>query len=160
MKPYAACYAESRQLLLGLEISRSWQTPNTTDSAHHRYAFGNQPQVAHWNLLQLANALWPLHEEEGPCWLQRYVRRLIQDCRSDAERSSSMNAVNPLYVLRNYLAQQAIDLAEKGDYTEIGRLLELLKSPYDIQPGLSAYALKRPEWARHKAGCSMLSCSS
>ncbi len=239
-------------------------TPNTTDAAHHRYAFGKQPEVSHWNLLQLANALWPLIEQEAPLqaglnrfvdvfkssyqammakklgwkrfmepedshlleqldrvlqlvetdmtifyrqlakiridgiesenvrdlvtnewvlgvfteayydlskanaevltqtkeWTQLYVLRLLQERRSDEERSSQMDAVNPLYVLRNYLAQQAIDLAEQGDFEEIKKLLELLRTPYRVQVGMERYAMKRPEWARHKAGCSMLSCSS
>ena len=239
-------------------------TPNTTDAAHHRYAFGQQPQVAHWNLLQLANALWPIIEQEAPLqeglnryldafrsayqsmmanklglrkwddasdagltqqldsvlqlvetdmsifyrrlarisldqvspegidglvtddwllrhfkdayydlskmnrevlsqtqdWMKSYLMRLSQDHRSDVERSAQMDAVNPLYVLRNYIAQQAIDLAEQGDFSEIARVLQVLKNPYQSQPGMDAYAIKRPEWARHKAGCSMLSCSS
>ena len=239
-------------------------TPNTTDAAHHRYAFGKQPQIAHWNLLQLANALWPLLEQEAPLqeglnryvdsfqscyqsmmasklglrqwngvsdaelvqkletvlqlvetdmtifyrrlsrisfehvssddieslvtnewsfglledayydsskingdvmaqtneWMRTYLARLSRDHRSDAERSAQMDAVNPVYVLRNYLAQQAIDLAERQDYSEISRLLQLLRNPYQTQPGMDAYAMKRPEWARNRAGCSTLSCSS
>jgi uncharacterized protein YdiU (UPF0061 family) len=71
-----------------------------------------------------------------------------------------MNRVNPKYVFRNYLAVQAIDALERGDASVMERLVKLLERPYDEQPAHQDLAARRPEWARHRAGCSALSCSS
>jgi uncharacterized protein YdiU (UPF0061 family) len=71
-----------------------------------------------------------------------------------------MDAVNPKYVLRNYLAQLAIDALERGDASVLERLMQVLERPFDEQPPHQDLAARRPEWARHRAGCSALSCSS
>jgi uncharacterized protein YdiU (UPF0061 family) len=71
-----------------------------------------------------------------------------------------MNRVNPKYVLRNYMAQLAIDAANQDDFSLIAELYEMLKHPYDEQPKHEKWFAKRPDWARTKVGCSMLSCSS
>lgn len=93
-------------------------------------------------------------------WLRRYRARVRRDGRSDDARRAAMNRVNPKYVLRNYLAQQAIERAEEGDPSMVHALLDVMRQPYDEQPEREAWAGKRPDWARDKPGCSMLSCSS
>jgi serine/tyrosine/threonine adenylyltransferase len=93
-------------------------------------------------------------------WLRRYVARVKAEGTPDALRRERMNAVNPKVVLRNCLAQLAIDAAEAGDFSQVVELLDVLRHPYDEQPGRERYAAKRPNWARRRAGCSMLSCSS
>lgn len=93
-------------------------------------------------------------------WFENYALRLQKETLTSQERKSKMDAVNPKYVLRNYMAQRAIDAAEKEDYSLIDELFQLLKNPYDAQPSQEKWFAKRPEWARDKVGCSMLSCSS
>ncbi|MBL4707882.1 MAG: YdiU family protein [Flavobacteriales bacterium] len=227
-------------------------TPNTTDVQHKRYRFGNQAQIGLWNLLQLANALYPLIQEAEPLqkildeyksgyllgyhemmcaklglyqvdlvpvklidevsdqmkaseadmtlffrelsskemqefeqfwkiieevsYLDKSELRLQQEnwksihkqlmSRIKAEgvepkeRETRMKAINPKYVLRNYMAQMAIDAAERGDNGLVDELYQLLLKPYHEQPEMDKWYAKRPEWAKHKVGCSMLSCSS
>jgi uncharacterized protein YdiU (UPF0061 family) len=226
-------------------------TPNTTDAEGRRYSYGNQPQIALWNLARLAEALLPLVPEEAlqegldlygrtyqesftralaqklglssldrpgdgalvqslfqllgqaetdfslffrslssieessnekelvaplrrafyaepdaahvggiAAWLRLYLARTGHEGVPAAIRAQRMNGVNPKFVFRNYLAQQAIDALEQGDASVLERLMKVLERPYDEQPAHDELAARRPEWARDKAGCSALSCSS
>jgi uncharacterized protein YdiU (UPF0061 family) len=93
-------------------------------------------------------------------WFADYAKRLEDETTSADERQKQMNKINPKYVLRNYMAQLAIDKADKGDVSLLEELYLMLKEPYLEQPKFEHWFAKRPEWARHKVGCSMLSCSS
>jgi uncharacterized protein YdiU (UPF0061 family) len=88
-------------------------------------------------------------------WVADYRERLRAERSDDAWRRTAMQAVNPRFVLRNYLVQQAIEQAEQGDYGEIDRLLTLLSQPFSDQPGMQAYASEPPDWGRHlEVNCS------
>jgi uncharacterized protein YdiU (UPF0061 family) len=101
------------------------------------------------------------HREGVSAWIHRWIVRAASDGREAEERREQMNAANPRYVLRNYLAQMAIEAwEENGDAAPIHRLQKVLQRPYEDQSGCDDLAEKRPEWARDKPGCSTLSCSS
>ncbi len=89
-------------------------------------------------------------------WAVRYRERLAREQSRDEERRQRMDRVNPKYVLRNYLAQLAIEKAQQKDYTEIDRLLTLLQNPFVDQPGMESYAAPPPNWGKHIS----VSCSS
>lgn len=98
-------------------------------------------------------------KEAWTSWLKTYIHELSTSGISDDQRKTSMNMVNPKYILRNYLCQTAIDAAEIGDFGEVRRLLKLVEHPFDEQPGMEKYARLPPAWA-YRPGVCMLSCSS
>ena len=111
------------------------------------------------DISKLAHAFYDVQTipiEAWNAWLKRWWSRV----ESVPNREVMLNA-NPKYVLRNWMAQLAIDAAHNGDYSVCEQLHLLLMKPYDEQPEHeSQWFQKRPEWARSKVGCSMLSCSS
>ena len=100
------------------------------------------------------------HLDAGAALLQRWWRRTRREPATPRELATSMRATNPKFVPRNWLAQTAIEAAEEGDLSVLERLFDVLQRPFDEQPEHADLAQKRPEWARHKPGCSALSCSS
>ncbi|MEG0860929.1 MAG: YdiU family protein [Pseudomonas sp.] len=89
-------------------------------------------------------------------WAVDYLARLAREPGNGEGRRERMHAVNPLYILRNYLAQRAIEAAEGGDYEEVRRLHQVLCTPFEEQAGMQAYAERPPEWGKHLE----ISCSS
>ena len=89
-------------------------------------------------------------------WAAQYRARLQAEHSDDTQRRLAMNQINPKYVLRNYLAQVAIEKAQNKDFSEVERLLAILQRPYDEQPEHESYAALPPDWASHLE----VSCSS
>lgn len=97
-----------------------------------------------------------LNPDRFDVWAGQYRDRLLSERSRDDERRGRMDRVNPKYILRNYLAQGAIEKAQQKDYSEIDRLLRLLHNPYTEQPGMETYAAAPPNWGKHLS----VSCSS
>lgn len=113
-------------------------------------------------LRPLSDVLGDLNKERRAAWgswVQKYAEQLTAEGSDDAKRKQQMDSMNPCYILRNYLCQVAIESAEAGDYSELRQLMDVLKRPYESQPGMERYAAPPPEWAARPGVC-MLSCSS
>jgi uncharacterized protein YdiU (UPF0061 family) len=106
------------------------------------------------------SAVSPAHQHQLLDWMRRYARRFTDEGSDSQEKSRLMNQVNPKFVFRNYLAQEAIDDLATGSTAKIEQILARSKAPYLDQTGDDALCGPRPEWARFKPGCSALSCSS
>ena len=93
-------------------------------------------------------------------WISDYQKRRVKNDLPEIERTALMNTVNPQFVLRNWVVQTAIDASNEGDEGPLNKLLERLQTPYANVDDFEKFETKRPLWARNRAGCSMLSCSS
>jgi len=89
-------------------------------------------------------------------WLDLYDKRLDKETRTQQERQNAMLKTNPKYVLKNYMLQDAITLAESGDFSKVEILLHIASHPFDELPEFEHFANETPE--EHKNIC--LSCSS
>jgi uncharacterized protein YdiU (UPF0061 family) len=108
--------------------------------------FETQPEAARDCFLQ---------REKFDAWAQRYRDRLAHEPTPAAERAARMDGVNPKFVLRNHLAQAAIERAQQGDFGEVERLLRVLERPFDEQPEHEADAGFPPAWAQQiEVSCS------
>jgi serine/tyrosine/threonine adenylyltransferase len=142
------------------ELMQRAEVDQTLFFTHLKQLDISKPQLA-----TLQEAFYTTHGYEKfgqdiQAWLNKYSQRAQQSALAPGQRQQRMASSNPIYVLRNYLAQEAIDLAAQGDNSRLLTLLEVLRNPYTEQVGMAEFTKKRPDWARHKAGCSMLSCSS
>jgi len=89
-------------------------------------------------------------------WLELYDKRLAKETRTQTERQKAMLKTNPKYVLKNYMLQEAITLAERGNFSMVETLLHIAAHPFDELPEFEHFAQETPE--EHKNIC--LSCSS
>jgi uncharacterized protein YdiU (UPF0061 family) len=89
-------------------------------------------------------------------WAKKFQERLSLEKHSKDQRLEQMCHINPKYVLRNHLAQNAIELAQKKDFSEVTRLLKILENPYKSQAVPEDYAMGPPPELAHMA----ISCSS
>ncbi len=89
-------------------------------------------------------------------WYQGYRQRLLLEEQDDATRQRAMKKVNPRVILRNYLAQQAIEGAEGDDITRLQALHQALQQPYSDDPRFDDFAALPPDWGKHLE----VSCSS
>jgi uncharacterized protein YdiU (UPF0061 family) len=89
-------------------------------------------------------------------WSMDYLLRVKAQDLGDEQRKQAMQQVNPAYVLRNYMAQDAIKAAENGDFSEVELLLTILKDPFVSRPEAEKYAGLPPDWASEIT----VSCSS
>ncbi len=170
LKNYAPTYAERYTALMGQKLGL---TQTSKDDASLINTLLDMMHTSHADYTNLFRGLSHFKSAPGEknaalrdqfidrtafdTWSESYRARLQREQGSDEERKIRMDKVNPKYILRNHLAQTAIDKAEQGrDFSEVDRLLALLQNPFNEQPEMEDYAAIPPEWARHIT----VSCSS
>lgn len=88
-------------------------------------------------------------------WFSDYIKRLQSEVLNDVDRKASMNQVNPKYILRNHLAQVAIEKAQADDFSEVQTLLTILSKPFDEQAAFDRYSkAPPPDMQRIEVSCS------
>lgn len=167
MKKKLGLDAETDERILISELEKILQVSETDYTIFFRkLSLVNTHNTPEEALKKISDAFYNVKEIQNDnkkrwiSWFEQYITRIGKLDIPNKERVKQMNRVNPKYIFRNYMAQLAIDAADKGDYSLIDEFYELLKKPYDEQPVYEKWFKKRPEWARNKIGCSMLSCSS
>ncbi len=93
-------------------------------------------------------------------WLKQYFQHIEQKNLLARDMKKTMDRVNPVVTPRNFITQQIFEEIEKGNITPLTQFMNAIKTPYEMNENTALYFTKRPEWARSKPGCSMLSCSS
>ncbi|WP_166369320.1 protein adenylyltransferase SelO [Psychromonas sp. SA13A] len=161
---------DETDLLLCKELEKVMSLVNTDMTLFYRHlaTFSQQTNITDHTVLlsHFTTCFYQLEEitpeylEQLAKWLGKYKTRLSKQKNTDEQRKDAMNKVNPCYILRNFQVQEAIELAEQGDYSRVLTLAELLKTPYQEQQQYQQFSVKRPNWATNKFGCSALSCSS
>ncbi len=102
--------------------------------------------------LILDNCIYPLIMKE---WLQEYKQVLLLDPRTQNQRSESMQKVNPKYIIKNYMLEEAIQKAQEDDFTLVNDLLNIAQNPFDEHKDFQRYAKATPkEFANLKLSCS------
>lgn len=129
-----------------------------TQGIDYTLFFRTLSSIPHCELSTSGHLFEDLSQDIGPLksWLSLYSERLDKEALADSDRLDLMRSTNPKFILRNYLAQQAIEHAEKGDFTMIEQLMAVLQSPFDEHPELSHFAERPPEWGKKLE----ISCSS
>jgi len=96
-----------------------------------------------------------INRDEIDQWLSEYLGRLKLESDDDITRQLKMDAINPKFILRNHLAQKAIEMAQQHDYSEIATLLKILENPFEDQEAYVAYAMPPPpDLASIEVSCS------